>query len=84
MLIVLIKQRWIQGGLDIKYGINDAFTLDAILVPDFGQAAFDRVILNLGPFEQQFNENRPFLQKEQIYLIKVTYSTLEELEEDHH
>jgi hypothetical protein len=50
----------IKGGLDIKYGINDAFTLDAILVPDFGQAAFDRVQLNLGPFEQQFNENRPF------------------------
>lgn len=49
-----------KGGMDIKYGINDAFTLDAILVPDFGQAAFDNVILNLGPFEQQFNENRPF------------------------
>lgn len=47
-------------GLDLKYGINDAFTLDAILVPDFGQAAFDEVVLNLGPFEQQFNENRPF------------------------
>lgn len=49
-----------KGGLDIKYGINDAFTLDAILVPDFGQTAFDRVELNLGPFEQQFSENRPF------------------------
>ena len=49
-----------KGGLDIKYGINDAFTLDAILVPDFGQTAFDKVELNLGPFEQQFNENRPF------------------------
>jgi hypothetical protein len=49
-----------KGGLDVKYGINDAFTLDAILVPDFGQAAFDRVELNLGPFEQQFVENRPF------------------------
>ncbi|MFT6749514.1 MAG: hypothetical protein ACJAQ1_001462, partial [Flavobacterium sp.] len=47
-------------GLDIKYGINDAFTLDAILVPDFGQTAFDNVVLNLGPFEQQFQENRPF------------------------
>lgn len=47
-------------GMDIKYGINDSFTLDAILVPDFGQAAFDNVVLNLGPFEQQFNENRPF------------------------
>jgi hypothetical protein len=50
----------IKGGLDIKYGINDAFTLDAILIPDFGQTAFDNVILNLGPFEQQFQENRPF------------------------
>lgn len=50
----------LKGGLDIKYGINDAFTLDAILVPDFGQTTFDKVILNLGPFEQQFNENRPF------------------------
>ncbi|MEC4003116.1 DUF5916 domain-containing protein [Flavobacterium sp. SUN052] len=49
-----------KGGLDIKYGINDAFTLDAILIPDFGQTTFDRVELNLGPFEQQFNENRPF------------------------
>lgn len=49
-----------KGGLDIKYGINDAFTLDAILIPDFGQTKFDNVELNLGPFEQQFNENRPF------------------------
>jgi hypothetical protein len=25
-----------NGGMDIRYGINDAFTLDMILVPDFG------------------------------------------------
>ena len=49
-----------KGGMDIKYGINDSFTLDAILVPDFGQTVYDNVQLNLGPFEQQFNENRPF------------------------
>ncbi|KFF06725.1 DUF5916 domain-containing protein [Flavobacterium reichenbachii] len=49
-----------KGGMDIKYGINDAFTLDAILIPDFGQAKYDDQILNLGPFEQQFNENRAF------------------------
>jgi hypothetical protein len=47
-------------GMDLKYGISDSFTLDAILIPDFGQAAFDNVELNLSPFEQQFNENRPF------------------------
>ncbi|WP_264536339.1 carbohydrate binding family 9 domain-containing protein [Flavobacterium sp. N1736] len=50
----------IKGGMDIKYGINDAFTLDAILIPDFGQTKYDDQILNLGPFEQQFNENRAF------------------------
>lgn len=50
----------LKGGMDIKYGINDSFTLDAILIPDFGQTAFDNKILNLGPFEQQLNENRAF------------------------
>lgn len=49
-----------KAGMDIKYGINDAFTLDAILVPDFGQTTYDDVELNLGPFEQQFSENRSF------------------------
>jgi len=49
-----------KAGMDIKYGINDAFTLDAILVPDFGQTKFDNAILNLEPFEQLLNENRPF------------------------
>ncbi|MGB8705093.1 MAG: DUF5916 domain-containing protein [Gillisia sp.] len=49
-----------SAGMDIKYGINDAFTLDATLIPDFGQTAFDEVTLNLGPFEQTYNENRAF------------------------
>ena len=70
----------LKGGLDIKYGINDAFTLDAILVPDFGQTKFDNVVLNLGPFEQQFNENRPFLPKEPTYLAKEIYYIREELD----
>ncbi|WP_299215709.1 DUF5916 domain-containing protein [uncultured Dokdonia sp.] len=48
------------GGLDIKYGLSDSFTLDAQLIPDFGQVAFDNVRLNLGPFEQTFGENRSF------------------------
>lgn len=50
----------IKGGMDLKYGLSDAFTLDMILVPDFGQTKYDNVELNLGPFEQTFNENRPF------------------------
>jgi hypothetical protein len=58
------SDRTFKAGLDIKYGINDSFTLD-ILVPDFGQTKFDNAILNLEPFEQRFDENRPFLLKEQ-------------------
>ncbi len=50
----------LKGGMDVKYGLSDAFTLDAILVPDFGQTKYDKKVLNLGPFEQQFQENRPF------------------------
>ncbi|MGB5980650.1 MAG: DUF5916 domain-containing protein [Nonlabens sp.] len=49
-----------NAGMDLKYGISDAFTLDATLIPDFGQVAFDQVELNLGPFEQLFGENRQF------------------------
>lgn len=49
-----------NGGLDLKYGINESFTLDMTLVPDFGQTVFDDQILNVSPFEVQFNENRNF------------------------
>ncbi len=47
-------------GMDVKYGLTDNFTLDATLVPDFSQAGFDNVTLNLGPFEQTFSEQRQF------------------------
>ena len=47
-------------GMDVKYGITENFTLDATLVPDFSQAGFDNVVLNLGPFEQTFSEQRQF------------------------
>ncbi len=50
----------VNGGMDIKYGINEAFTLDMTLVPDFGQVVTDNVVLNLSPFEVFFAENRPF------------------------
>jgi hypothetical protein len=49
-----------KAGLDIKYGLNDSFTLDAILVPDFGQTKFDNAILNLLPFEQRFERKQTF------------------------
>lgn len=49
-----------SGGMDVKWGINESFTLDATLIPDFGQVISDNVINNLSAFEQQFAENRPF------------------------
>jgi hypothetical protein len=49
-----------NGGMDVKYGVNESFTLDATLIPDFGQVISDNVILNLSPYEVQFQENRPF------------------------
>lgn len=54
------NQRQLTGGLDLKYGINQSFTLDMTLIPNFGQVQSDNKVLNLGPFEVQFNENRPF------------------------
>jgi len=49
-----------NGGLDIKYGINESFTLDATLIPDFGQVQSDDQVLNLTPYEVKYNEKRPF------------------------
>ena len=47
-------------GMDLKYGINESYTLDATLIPDFGQVATDDQILNLSPFEIKFEERRQF------------------------
>lgn len=52
---------WLRsGGMDVKWGLNESFTLDATLIPDFGQVISDNVVNNLTPFEVQFQENRPF------------------------
>ncbi len=56
-------QSWghaIKGGLDLKYGINESFTLDMMLIPDFGQVESDDHELNLGPFETYYGEKRAF------------------------
>lgn len=49
-----------KGGLDLKYGINESYTLDMMLIPDFGQIQSDDKQLNLGPYEQYFDERRQF------------------------
>ncbi len=50
----------VNGGMDVKYGISQAITLDMTLIPDFGQVQSDNQVLNLTPFEVRFNENRNF------------------------
>jgi hypothetical protein len=50
----------VNGGMDVKYGINQAITLDMTLIPDFGQVQSDNHVLNLSPFEVKYNENRSF------------------------
>ncbi len=50
----------VSGGMDVKYGISQALTLDMTLIPDFGQVQSDHTVLNLTPFEVKYNENRSF------------------------
>jgi Domain of unknown function (DUF5916)/Carbohydrate family 9 binding domain-like len=49
-----------SGGMDVKYGINESFTLDMTLIPDFAQVQSDNTLLNLTPFEIKFDDYRPF------------------------
>ena len=42
-------------GADLKYGINQSFTLDMTLIPDFGQVRSDDIMYNFTPFEIQYD-----------------------------
>ncbi len=50
----------LKGGMDMKYGINESYTLDMMLIPDFGQVQSDDEVLNLSPFETYYGEKREF------------------------
>jgi len=49
-----------NAGMDLKWGINQSFTLDMILIPDFGQVQSDDEVLNLSPYEVRYSEKRQF------------------------
>ena len=49
-----------KGGMDLKYGISESFTLDMMLIPDFGQIQSDDQQLNLSPYELYYSEKRQF------------------------
>ncbi len=53
------RQRF-TAGADLKYGLSSNLTLDATINPDFGQVEADPARLNLGTFEQFYDERRPF------------------------
>ncbi len=52
-----------NGGLDMKYGINQAYTLDMTLLPDFTQVRSDDKVKNLTAFETIYEEQRPFFRE---------------------
>jgi len=56
----IINGRSIGGGLDLRYGINESFTADVTLLPDFSQVKSDNPVKNLSAFETVHAERRPF------------------------
>lgn len=58
-----------SGGMDLKYGINESYTLDVTLLPDFSQVQSDYQVKNITAFETVFEEYRPFF-TEAIDLFK--------------
>ena len=65
-------------GMDLKYGLNESFTLDMTLIPDFGQVSSDAMVLNLSPFEVKYEKNVNFLMKGLNYLIRENVFTAED------
>jgi hypothetical protein len=49
-----------SGGMDLKWGINDSYTLDMTLLPDFSQVQSDDQVKNISAFETEYDENRSF------------------------
>lgn len=57
------------GGMDLRYGINESFSFDMTLMPDFSQVPSDNQVKNLSAFETVYGEQRPFF-KEGMDLFK--------------
>ena len=62
-----------NGGLDLKAGIGEAFTMDMTLIPDFGQVVADNLVLNLSPYEVQLADNRPSSLKALRFLKRTSF-----------
>lgn len=50
-------------GADIRYGLNDYYTLDMTLLPDFGQVQSDNKVKNISFQEVMYDEYRQFFKE---------------------
>ena len=66
------------GGLDAKWGIQPNLYLDVTASPDFSEVESDPFIFQLSPYENYFQENRPF------FTEGARYFNLSTGEEDYH
>lgn len=58
----LTETSW-KLGADIRYGLNDFYTLDMTLLPDFGQVQSDNKIKNITFQEVMYDEYRQFFKE---------------------
>jgi hypothetical protein len=66
-----------RGGLDAKVGLSSNITLDASVLPDFGQVEADPAVMNLTAFETFLEEKRPlFLEGKDIFAFSFGDDTL--------
>jgi hypothetical protein len=52
-----------SAGADLKYGLDEKFTIDLTLLPDFSQVKSDNLIKNLSYQEVTYDENRSFFKE---------------------
>jgi hypothetical protein len=57
----------VAAGLDVKYGFLPNVTLDLTASPDFSEVESDPFIYQLSPYENYFQENRPFFSEGSQY-----------------
>ena len=60
------------AGLDIKYGILPNLYLDVTAGPDFSEVESDPFLYQLSPYENYFQENRPFFTEGSTYFQLTT------------
>jgi hypothetical protein len=66
------KDDKLAAGLDIKYGILPNLILDLTASPDFSEVESDPFIYQRTPYENYFQENRPFFREGDQYFLLST------------